>query len=712
MKSASPTLTHLLKKYYGYDSFRPLQREIIEHALSGADSLVLMPTGGGKSVCYQLPALASRGTVVVVSPLLALMKDQVDALRTNGIPAAALSSLQSEEEAVIIKNQCIDGKLKLLYISPERLLSEIDFLLRRMPISMFAIDEAHCISQWGHDFRPMYTELSKIKHFFPNVPIMALTATADKLTREDIIRQLRLSNPKIFISSFDRPNLSLKVVKGFTKKKKIFAIVDFIEQHPRQSGIIYCLSRNSTEQLAAELKTYDVDAVAYHAGLSAQQRESVQSDFLNDRVEVICATIAFGMGIDKSNVRWVIHYNMPKSMECYYQEIGRAGRDGMPGDTLLFYSLADMVMLSKFAAESGQSKINLEKLNRMQQYAEASVCRRRILLSYFGETAEHDCGNCDVCRNPPARFDGTVIAQKALSAIVRSGQTVGVNLLIDVLRGSHRYEISEKGLDRIKTFGVGADISHADWNAYLLQLLQLGCFEIAYNEGNTLKVTDFGWRVLKGEMPIELHQATETNPANYSRKKKVMEAPEETLLSEKDQLFESLRMLRRQLAVEEDVPAYIIFTDKVLSELAEVKPTNISSFMLINGVGEHKAHKYGKAFVELIRKELKVKRTKGDTVNQTLLLYQSGMSVDNIVAARSLQVTTVYSHLAQSYSEGKIRYWDNLLASDELEMVRNAYIRLGQTDELKPIYELVQGRIDYGKIRFALAVIKRDESNH
>ena len=708
MREHTPNLTSLLKKYYGYDSFRPLQQEIIEHVLDGNDALVLMPTGGGKSVCYQLPALARQGIVVVVSPLLALMKDQVDALRANGIPAAALNSLQSEQEAEIIKTQCIYGKLKLLYISPERVLNEIDYLLRRMPITLFAIDEAHCISQWGHDFRTTYTELSKLKQFFPTTPIMALTATADKLTREDILRQLNLRTPRTFISSFDRPNLSLKVSKGLNKKQKLFSIVEFIERHPRQSGIIYCLSRNSTEALAAELGEYGIEAVAYHAGMAPEDRDKIQSDFLNDRIEVMCATIAFGMGIDKSNVRWVIHYNMPKSLECYYQEIGRAGRDGMPGDTLLFYSLGDLVMLSKFATESGQSDINLEKLHRMQQYAEADICRRRILLSYFGETTETDCGNCDVCKNPPVRFDGTTIAQKALSAIVRTQERVGINLLIDVLRGSKRFEITEKGFDQIKTFGIGSDLSHATWNAYLLQLLQLGCFEMAYNQGNVLKVTELGWRVLKGETQIELHEAKEeVVKQKATRRRTLYQAPEETLLSEEDRLFESLRMLRKRIAVEEDVPAYIVFTDKVLSELVSARPTNLHQFSAVSGVGEHKAKKYGKEFVEVIRKELNVKRQKGDSMLQTLMMYQSGMSVEEIVAARSMQRPTVFSHLAQLVTEGKIDRWDDLIADYELRSVQTAVARLGGTEELKPIFETLNGGVEYGKIRLALAILKK-----
>ena len=568
-----------------------------------------MPTGGGKSICYQLPALLKEGTAVVVSPLISLMKDQVESLQANGIAARALNSNNNDTENMILRRDCMQGKVKILYISPERLMLELNFLLKDMNVSLFAIDEAHCISQWGHDFRPEYTQLKAIREQFPHIPIVALTATADKITRQDIVKQLELKNPKIFISSFDRPNLSLDVRRGYQQKEKTRTILEFIFKRPHECGIIYCMSRDKTEKVADMLLRHGIKATVYHAGLSASARDKAQNDFINDRVQVVCATIAFGMGIDKSNVRWVIHYNMPKSIESFYQEIGRAGRDGIKSDTLLFYSLGDLVMLSKFALDSGQQTVNLEKLNRMQQYAESDICRRRILLNYFGETMDRDCGNCDVCKNPPERFDGTIIVQKALSAIMRTNQQIGTRMLIAILRGNYIEEVTEKGYDKLKTFGAGRDVPQRDWQDYLLQMLNLGYFEIAYNENNHLKVTQAGAKVLYGtEKAMLVVIKREEKESKGKRKKKETEKqlpiktpPVIAIAEESQELFEELRILRKRLADQQAIPAYIVLSDKTLHLLAIQKPVTLEEFGMINGIGEYKKEKYGKDFIEVIK---------------------------------------------------------------------------------------------------------------
>lgn len=623
-----------LKKHFGYDSFRPLQEEIISSVMAGKDTFVLMPTGGGKSICFQLPALMKNGTAIVVSPLIALMKDQVEALLANGISAAYINSSLHYTEEQQLWEEASSGKLKLLYLSPEKILTLSPELLQKLNVSLIAIDEAHCVSQWGHDFRPEYTGLGKLRDVFPGVPFVALTATADKITRKDIIHQLRLNAPSVFISSFDRKNLSLEVRSNISRRNKHAEISDFLKTRKNESGIIYCLSRNGTEMLAEFLLSEGINAAYYHAGMDAASRSRVQEDFINDNVKVICATIAFGMGIDKSNVRFVIHYNMPQRIESYYQEIGRAGRDGLPSETIVYYSYGDMLQLAKFAQESGQPELNMEKLNRMQEFCEARICRRKILLSYFSEYLTENCGNCDVCAHPPTLSEGTIIAQKALSAMTRMNESAGMQMLINVLRGSRVHELVEKGYDKIKTYGAGKEFSYDQWQAFLLQMIQLGLIEVAYDESNNLKISPFGKRVLNGEIKIQL---VHTEPFRSKKPEKESRSKKKSfeISVEDDSLFNRLRQLRKKIALAESVPPYVIFHDSTLMTMAEMKPATKEEMLDVSGVSENKYSRYGELFLAVINGQ-----------------YEAEMPSDEKLIAQEITVEKIKKYSTEMLQKG------------------------------------------------------------
>ena len=709
------TLTHAqstLKKVFGYDAFRPLQADIIQTVYDHRDAIVLMPTGGGKSICFQIPALTMDGTAVVVSPLIALMKDQVEGLRGNGAPAACINSMLGPTQVREVEDDLLAGRVKLLYVSPEKLVSQgFQPLLKRLKISLFAIDEAHCISAWGHDFRPEYTQLKFIKEQYPDVPVLALTATADKLTRKDIALQLQLHDPVVFIASFDRPNISMTVRPG---QRRFEQIAEYLKKRPGQSGIIYCLARRTCEEVAEKLNTRGFKAAAYHAQMSPQDRNRVQEDFINDRVPVICATIAFGMGIDKSNVRFIIHYNLPRNLEGYYQEIGRAGRDGLPAEALLFFSYQDVMtyrqMFEEGEASAEQKELKIAKLNRMYQFAEAPVCRRKTVLHYFGEAYDKSCGNCDVCRNPPQQFDGTTAAQKAISAVLRTEEKVGMNMLIDILRGSQRREIFQAGYDKIKTYGAGREYSNEEWLFLLSQLLHHGLIEIAYDENNCLKATEAGRAVVFSQHPVRL--ALPPKPEEKAAERATAQRQPSRSAVLRDELFERLVALRRQVGQQQGVPPYLIFSDATLEEMAQKRPVTDADMLYVNGVGERKLQLYGDTFIAEIRRFVREKSGEGHNVpGSTYLLtwdlFQQGRPIEEIARLREISPITVISHLATMYERGELVDISRWASPEALDLVQGALDLFEEPYQLKEIFEHFGQRFSYEAIRFAIADAKR-----
>lgn len=696
-----------LKEKFGYQTFRPLQEEIIQHVLAGKDSLVIMPTGGGKSLCYQIPALLFDGLTLVVSPLIALMRDQVLALQSNGIAAAAVNSSIPTEDLRQIHQALEEAKLDLLYVSPEKLLSP-RFLryISEKNLSLIAIDEAHCVSIWGNDFRPEYAELKKVIKLFPHTPAIALTATADKATQVDIIKQLELRDARKFLSSFERKNIHIDVRSGQDRLKQI---LDFLGERMDEPGILYCLSRRSTEEMAAKLRQRNIRAAHYHAMMDPAERRDVQDAFQRDELQIVCATIAFGMGIDKSNIRWIIHYNMPKNIESYYQEIGRSGRDGLPATALMFYSFRDVKIYRQFIEESNADyqfkEVQQKKLNRIWELAQANSCRVNLVLNYFGEYRNTPCGHCDNCLQPPEGFNGQEIAELAIRACKEGKEKMSITLMVDVIRGSQRQEIRARRLTQVAVFGKGAEHSREDWLDYLTQLVNLGFLEIDYTDQANLKCTPLSELVINKIEKVKLYKRQEITFGRRPGKSKTEQF--------EDELFETLKEARRLIGRLYQMPPYLIFSDEVLHQICIDKPMTQQELLSIPGIGEFKAAEYGSEIIKVLRDYIlhqgHLSNLKGKTQIQTLKFLEEGMEPEEVARIRKLKTETIFSHMATLYLQGEKINIEKYISTNTIEKVKAAYIAAGRPEAFRPVYERLSEPIEFGKLKLAIAFIRRQE---
>ena len=711
--NAGTKALEILQTIFGYDSFRGQQQEVIEQLITGADALVLMPTGGGKSLCYQIPSLIRSGVGIVVSPLIALMQDQVNALHQLGVKAAFLNSAVTLDEVRNTERRLIEKDIDLLYIAPERLVAARTLsLFRKIKIALFAIDEAHCVSQWGHDFRVDYLQLSMLHEQFPDIPRIALTATADERTRNEIIQRLGLQHAHAYISSFDRPNIRYRIVQKDNPRQQLLNFIQL--EHAGDAGIVYCLSRKKVDATAKWLAVKGIDALPYHAGMSAQQRQQNQHQFLMRDSVVIVATIAFGMGIDKPNVRFVAHLDLPKSIEAYYQETGRAGRDGLPANAWMAYGLQDVIMLRQMLSSSNadevHKRVELHKLDAMLGLCEQVHCRRQVLLKYLGDTLAQPCNNCDTCLEPVQTWDGSTAGQQALSCIYRTGQRFGVNYLIDVLLGKENQRIMNFGHDKLSTYGIGQSLDEQQWRSVFRQLVARGLVNVDLEGYGGLMLAEASRPVLRGEQQLMLRKDVKVEKTRRRKK-----AGSSIVNANDNLLWNALRAKRREIAEAQDVPPFVIFHDATLMEMVANKPVNQQQLIAVSGVGAKKLELYGDDFLRVINDSITNEEngpdSLADTISETLALFRQGYSVDKIAGLRKLKPPTVYLHLSHALEQGAVELTDVVrLTAKEISLIQDAMLQLPEEHEnvLKLVYDTLGGAYEYGVLSCVKAALQKE----